>query len=114
MTGDVPKEPSLVPNDAILHAGRQPLDAIFSPRTIAVVGATEKAGSVGRTILGNLIGNSFGRKIFPVHQNGRDVLGGRASPRVSDVPEPIDLAVIVTPAATVPDVIGDCASAGVR
>ena len=66
MTGDESKEPGPVWDDAVLHVRSRPLDAIFTPRSIAVVGATEKAGSVGRTILENLIGGSFGRKIFPV------------------------------------------------
>ena len=46
MTKDIPKGSGLGPDDAILHARSQPFDAIFAPRTIAVVGATEKAGSV--------------------------------------------------------------------
>jgi acetyltransferase len=100
--------------DGVLHGRSRPLDAIFAPRTIAVIGATDKEGSVGRTIFANLIGSSLGRTIFPVNPKRPDVLGVKAYPRVSEVPGPIDLAVVVTPAATVPDVIGECASAGVR
>ncbi|WP_422927958.1 bifunctional acetate--CoA ligase family protein/GNAT family N-acetyltransferase [Singulisphaera sp. PoT] len=98
----------------VLHAERKPLDAIFSPRTVAVIGATEKPGSVGRTILWNLISNPFGGTVFPVNPTRPNVLGIKAYKRVADVPEPVDLAIIVTPAATVPDVIGECAEVGVR
>jgi len=93
---------------------RKPLDAIFAPRTVAVIGATEKYGSVGRTVLWNLISNPFGGTVFPVNPHRPNVLGVKAYRSVGAVPEPVDLAVIATPAATVPEVIGECAEAGVR
>ncbi|WP_074310528.1 bifunctional acetate--CoA ligase family protein/GNAT family N-acetyltransferase [Singulisphaera sp. GP187] len=114
MTEEELKGPGVVPNLVVLQSRRQPLDAIFAPRTIAVVGATEQAGSVGRTILENLFRNPFGRTVFPVNPHRAEVLGVQAYPRLSDVPTPIDLAIVATPAAAVPEVIGDCASAGVR
>jgi len=91
-----------------------PLDVIFKPGSVAVIGATEKAGSVGRTILWNLISSPFGGTVFPVNPNRSNVLGIRAYPSIADVPEPVELAVIVTPAATVPGVIRECGEAGVR
>jgi acetyltransferase len=90
------------------------LDVIFAPKTVAVVGATEKQGSVGRTILWNLMSNPFGGTLFPINPSRANVLGIKAYPNVKAVPEQIDLAVIVTPAPTVPDVIADCVDAGVR
>src|ERR1700722_12355073 len=98
----------------VYHSGRKPLDAIFSPRSVAVIGATEKAGSVGRTILWNLISNPFGGTVYPVNPKRPNVLGVKAYPMIGDVPEAVDLAVIVTPAPTVPDLIGQCADAGVK
>lgn len=98
----------------ILRRERRPLDAIFRPASVAVVGATEKAGSVGRTVLANLIATPFGGTVFPVNPTRRNVLGVRAYRRVVDVPEPVDLAVIVTPAPTVPAVMEDCVAAGVH
>ena len=92
----------------------QPLDAIFSPRSVAVIGATEREGSVGRTILWNLITNSFGGTVFPVNLKRPGVLGIKAYPTVLDVPDEVDLAVIVTPAPTVPGVIRDCVKKGVQ
>lgn len=92
----------------------QGLDAIFKPQTIAVIGATEREGSVGRTILWNLISNPFGGIVFPVNPGRSSVLGIKAYPSIADVPEQVDLAVVVTPAPTVPGVIGECVDAGVK
>ena len=102
------------PAHDVLRYERQPLDAIFAPKNVAVIGATEKAGSVGRTLLWNLISNPFGGTVFPVNPKRPSVLGIKAYPTIAAVPEPVDLAVIVTPAQTVPGVIGECVDAGVK
>ncbi|MGP0063666.1 MAG: GNAT family N-acetyltransferase [Isosphaeraceae bacterium] len=93
---------------------RLPLDAIFEPNAVAVIGATEKTGSVGRSVLWNLISSPFGGTVYPVNTKRPNVLGIRAYPTIGAVPEPVDLAVVVTPAPTVPGVIGECVSAGVK
>ncbi|NUM77406.1 GNAT family N-acetyltransferase [candidate division KSB1 bacterium] len=98
----------------ILRYQRQSLDAIFSPQRIAVIGATERAGSVGQAVLANLMNNHFGGTVFPINPNRESVLGLTAYPRVTQAPGPIDLAIIATPAPTVPSLVGDCAAAGVR
>ncbi len=108
------KGPDVGQTHALLRAPRRPLDAIFAPRTVAVIGATEKPLSVGRTIMANLLGSPFGGTVFPVNPKRPSVLGVKAYPKLADVPEPIDLAVLVTPAATVPEMIGQCSTAGVR
>ena len=92
---------------------RLPMDAIFRPRSVAVIGATETPGSIGRTILWNLISNPFGGTVFPVNTKRSNVLGIRAYKSVNDLPEVPDLAVIVTPAPTVPDMITQCGEIGV-
>jgi acetyltransferase len=97
----------------ILRAGFQPLAPFFKPRAVAVVGATEKAGSVGRTILTNLISSPFGGTVYPVNPSRPSVLGIHSYASVGAIPEPVDLAVIVTPPPTVPGLIGECAAAGV-
>ena len=102
------------PAHDILRTEGQPLDIIFSPKTIAVIGATEKAGSVGRTVLWNLVSTPFGGTVFPVNPKRHSVLGIKAYPTIARVPEPVDLAVIATPAATVPEVIQECVDAGVK
>ncbi|BAY98458.1 GCN5-related N-acetyltransferase [Tolypothrix tenuis PCC 7101] len=91
-----------------------PLDFIFSPRNVAVIGATEKQGSVGRTLLWNLISSPFGGTVFPVNPKRNSILGIKAYPTIFDVPEKVDLAVIATPAPTVPGIIADCVKAGVK
>ena len=93
---------------------RHPLDAIFKPRNVAVIGATEKEDSVGRTLLWNLIKNPFGGTVFPVNPKRTNVLGIRAYPSIRDVPDQVDLAVVVTPAPTVPGIIAECVEAGVK
>jgi acetyltransferase len=89
------------------------LDKIFRPNNVAVIGATEKEGSVGRTIMKNLITNPFGGTIFPVNPKRPNVLGIQAYKSILDIPFPIDLAIIVTPAFTVPAVIDQCVEKGV-
>jgi len=102
------------PAHDILHGTRQPLDCFFGPRNVAVIGASETAGSVGRTLLWNLISNPFGGTVFPINPKRSNVLGIKAYPTIAAVPEKVDLAVVVTPAATVPLIIGQCADAGVK
>ncbi|MEN9216417.1 MAG: bifunctional acetate--CoA ligase family protein/GNAT family N-acetyltransferase [Gloeomargarita sp. HHBFW_bins_162] len=93
---------------------RYPLDAIFRPQTVAVIGATERPGSVGRTLLWNLIHTPFGGTVFPINPKRPSVLGIKAYASIQEVPDPVDLAVIATPAPTVPAVIAACAQAGVK
>ncbi|WP_460204986.1 bifunctional acetate--CoA ligase family protein/GNAT family N-acetyltransferase [Scytonema sp. NUACC21] len=98
----------------ILRSEYRPLDAIFAPKAIAVIGATERPGSVGRTVLWNLISNSFGGTVYPVNPQRRSVLGIKAYPNIAAVPEQVDLVVIATPAPTVPGIISDCVDVGVK
>ena len=93
----------MVVENAVIEIKRPPsLDKIFKPNNVAVIGATEKVGSVGRTILKNLITTPFGGTIYPVNPKRPNVLGIHAYKSVLDIPVDIDLAVIVTPAPTVP------------
>ncbi len=93
---------------------REPLDAIFHPRSIAVVGATEKEGSVGRTILWNLLSSPFGGTVYPVNPTRPAILGVKAYPSIAAIGEPVDLAVIVTPARTAPGLVEECGEVGIR
>ncbi len=91
-----------------------PLNVFFAPHNVAVIGATETPASAGRTVLWNLINSPFGGTVFPVNPKRPSVLGIRAYPSVSAVPDKVDLAVVVTPAKTVPGVIRECVDAGVK
>ena len=90
------------------------LQPIFSPKNVAVIGATEKAGSVGRTVIWNLISSPFGGTVYPVNPKRENILGIKAYPGIQDLPDQIDLAIIVTPAPTVPGIIEECVEAGVK
>jgi acetyltransferase len=85
---------------------------MLDPRTIALIGATETEGTVGRTIMENLM-RSTGRAIFPVNPHHKTVFGLPCVPSVADVPDGVDLAVVATPAETVPEVLDECAAAHV-
>src|SRR5215208_1032141 len=102
------------PAHDVLGYGRQQLDAIFRPETVAVIGATERPGSVGRTIMWNLVSSPFDGTVFPVNSHKPSVLGIKAYPSVSEVPARVDLAVIVAPAPAVPGIISECVEAGVE
>lgn len=106
--------PATDPAHDLLRVRGRPLDVFFAPRTVAVIGATETPGSVGRTVLHNLVASPFGGTVFPVNPRRGSVLGIKAYPRVTDVPDAVDLAVVVTPAQAVPDVIDQCVLAGVK
>lgn len=98
----------------ILRSERQPLAPFFTPRSVAVIGASEREGSVGRTLLWNLIRHPFGGTVYPVNPRRHSVLGIQAHPSVAAIPEPVDLALIATPAATVPALVAECVAAGVQ
>jgi acetyltransferase len=106
-------EPVVEPAHDLLRTRLGPLDVFVRPRNVALIGATEAPGSVGRTLLSNLLGNAFGGRVFPINPKREAVLGQRAYPRLADLPAAIDLAVIATPAATVPGLIDECLAAKV-
>ena len=90
------------------------LDAIFRPSSVAVVGASTKRGSIGREIVHNLILGDFKGKLFPVNPKADYIHSIKAYPSILDIPDPVDMAVIVVPAAFVLDVVDECGRKGVR
>ncbi|MBU8896523.1 acetyl CoA synthetase subunit alpha [Corallococcus sp. H22C18031201] len=111
-----PASPSKTdPSLDLLHArSRRPLDVLFTPRSVAVVGASERAGSVGRTVLWNLVSSPFGGTVYPINPKRPHVLGIKAWPSLRALPEQVDLAVIVVPAPQVLDIVRECAELGVQ
>lgn len=99
-----PLDPSL----NILHLNENTLDHFFLPKNIALIGASEKEGSVGKTLLTNLIASTFGGKIFPINPNHASILGLKTYPSILDLPEKVDLVIIAIPAKLVPKVIEEC------
>ena len=109
-TNTVPTQRVESSHDILRHVQRHPLDCIFAPKTVAVIGATENKGSVGRTVFQNMGRGGFGGTVYPVNPKRPSVLSVRAYPNVAAIPEKVDLAVITTPAATVPGLIRECAA----
>ena len=96
------------------HTRNQPLDVFFSPKTVAVIGATENPNTVGRTLFWNIVTSPFGGTVYPVNPKRANVLGVKAYKTVSDIPEPVDLVVVVTPPPSIPGIIRECGEHGVR
>jgi acetyltransferase len=109
-----PLKPTTDPAYDIFRSEHQPLRALFEPETVAVIGATDRPNSVGRTLVWNLVSNPFGGTIYPVNPKRHNILGIKAYANVGAIPEPVDLAIICTPAPTVPGIIGECVAAGVK
>jgi acetyltransferase len=90
------------------------LESIFLPRSVAVIGATDREGTVGRSIVSNLLESKFPIKVYAVNPSHSEVLGVKTYKQIGDIPGGVDLAVVVTPAHTVPQVIGECVDADVK
>ena len=90
------------------------LDSIFYPKSIAVVGASRQPGSVGQSLLANLIDNRFHGVVYPVNPKADSALGIKCYPRVLDIPDEVDLAVIVVPSRIVPAVLEECGVKGIK
>ena len=78
---------------------------LLAPRSIAVIGASRRAGTIGHELFRNLLAYDFQGPVYPVNPTSASVAGVRAYPSVLDVPDAVDLAVVVVPAAAVPDVV---------
>jgi acetyltransferase len=104
----------ITPTTVFRYKQHHPLNAIFEPQSVAVIGATEKTGSVGRALLWNLISHPFGGMVFPINPKHASILGIKAYPNLAALPEQVDLAVIATPAPTAPGLIAECVEAGVK
>jgi acetyltransferase len=93
---------------------RSALDGFFAPASVAVIGATDRERSVGRTVLTNLSSGTYAGKVYPVNPARAELMGLKCWARIGDIPEQVDLAVIITPAPTVPDLIRECVDAKAR
>jgi acetyltransferase len=92
-------------------SNKQGLDALFCPESVVVIGATDRPGTVGRTVFQNLLAPAFHGRVYPVNPQRSEVLGLKAYKTIADVPEPADLVVLATPAVTIPGLIGECINA---
>ncbi len=112
MSNQLPR--SIEPAHDLLRAGRSPLDVFFRPQRVALIGASETADSVGRTLAANLLASTFGGEVLFVNSRRSAVLGKRCARSLIDLRIPVDLAVIAVPATAVPSVIDECLEIGVR
>src|SRR5262249_40162456 len=99
--------------DAVAEVVRS-LDPLFQPRSVAVIGASVTPGSVGNILMRNLLDSPFGSAVYPVNPKRPHVQGVHCYPSLAAVPEPIDLAVVATPAGTVPALVSEAAQHGVK
>ena len=90
------------------------IGAIMSPRSIAVVGATNRPGSVGLAVFRNILEGGFQGVLYPVNPNATAVQSIRAYPRLADIPDEVDLAVIIVPAGTVAQIMEEAGRKGVK
>ncbi len=89
------------------------LDRIFDPKSIAVIGASDEEGTVGHVLMKNLIDHKFSGKIFPVNIRKSEIMGLKTYASVDQIQESVDLAVVATPARTVPEVVEQCGKSGI-
>lgn len=89
------------------------LDKIFNPKSIALIGASDEDGSVGYILMKNLTESGYEGNVYPVNIRKPEILGFKAYQTVDKLPEVVDLAIIATPAKTVPDIVEQCGKAGI-
>ncbi|MDR1483368.1 MAG: acetate--CoA ligase family protein [Planctomycetaceae bacterium] len=90
------------------------LDAIFKPRSVAVVGASTKAGTAGNDVVLNLVKDKFTGKIYPVNPKADEIHGAKVYKTIGDIPDEVDLAVLLVPAKVVNSVVTECKDKGVK
>ena len=90
------------------------LDKIFNPESVAIIGASDEEGSVGYAIVKNFTQLGYAGKVYFVNIRKPEILGVKTYQTVEQIPEPVDLAIIATPAKTVPDVVEQCGKAGIK
>src|SRR5690606_11883938 len=111
--GSAPRRPCRVPAKEPLVTVRN-LEPAFNPHSVAVIGASTREGSVGQVVLKNIIAGGFAGDIFPVNPKYGEVMGLACYKRMADLPTAPDIAVVVTPPATVPGLISEIGERGTR
>jgi acetate---CoA ligase (ADP-forming) len=101
-------------HEKIKTTGAENLRDFFYPQSIAVIGASDVAGKLGYNVFSNLISHNFPGKLYPINPGKDAVMGIKAYKSVRDVPDPVDLAIVIVPAKAVEAAIADCCAKGVR
>ena len=90
----------------------QDLGVLFAPRSVAVIGATSRAGSVGQAVFANVFTHGYAGVVYPVNPKAPSVMSVKAFPSVLDIPDAVDLSIIIVPSALVPGVMEECGQKG--
>ena len=93
---------------------RPELEPIFNPKSVAVIGASRREGSIGNQVTKNLIEGKYPGPIYPINPGAGEILGLKAYPSIGDVPGPVDAAIYCVPADKVLEVARECAKVGVK
>ena len=93
---------------------KKELDYIFKPRSVAVIGASTKKGAIGRELLRNIIDYEFHGKVFPINPKAEYIQSMKAYPSITDVPDDVDMAVVIVPKEQVLQVVEECGKKGVK
>lgn len=96
------------------RAESRSMRTILYPERVAIVGASRREDSIGALVLRNVIEAGFQGELYPIHREAAEIQGLRAYPTILDAPGPVDLAVVVVPAADAIEVAEDCGRAGVK
>lgn len=90
------------------------LDPFIFPKSVAVLGASNKEGTVGNAIIKNIVAGNYTGALYPVNPSSKEVLGLKCYPNILDLDDTIDLAIIITPGKTIPKVMQECGKKGVK
>ena len=90
------------------------IEAVFNPKSIAIIGASARDGSVGKTTFQNLLSGGYKGVLYPVNLKADSILGVKCYPRILDIPDAVDMAVIIVPADVVADTLEECGKKGVK
>ena len=88
--------------------------SFFTPNSVAVVGASAEPGKLGFIVINNIIQYGYKGKIYPINPSATEILGLKSYPRVTDIPDPVDMAVIVVPSRVVPGIMQECGEKGIK
>ncbi len=97
-----------------MTATSQDLGTLFSPRSVAVIGATSRPGSVGRAVFANVLTHSYAGVVYPVNPRAASVMSVKAFASVLDIPDEVDLSIIIVPRDLVPRMMEECGDKGIK
>ena len=89
------------------------IDTMFHPKSIAVIGASQRRGSIGSAIMRNLVQGEYSGEVYPINSNRKTIWGLPAYPSHLELKSSVDLAILAVPITSAPQIVKDCAKDGV-